>query len=207
MNYLVLIGDIVSSKKILQREQTQEKLNSVLLKLSKTNTNIESPYTITLGDEFQAVFSQADNVFFEAFEILAAVYPEKIRFSFGVGNILTPINHQQALGMDGPAFYYARQGMEYLKRSDELFSMEGLETPCTGLVKESLCLFSYTSRNWNLNRIRTFVSLCQNNNVQKIAGELQVSDKAIYKTIAAGNLHNNCRLVTEIIRIVNENLK
>jgi hypothetical protein len=206
MNYLVLIGDIVSSKQIPQREQTQKILSSELKRLSAGNSHIISPYTITLGDEFQVVFSRADGVFNEAMEILSALHPVKVRFSFGVGQILTQLNREQAIGMDGPAFHNARNGIEKLKNSDTLFTVEGLETPHIRLIQESLSLVSYTCKNWNQNRFRTFTSLVHKKEIQKIAEELHVSDKAVYKTISEGNLHNILRLLSEITLIINENL-
>lgn len=206
MNYLVLIADIVSSRQILQREQTQEDLRSVLQELSRTNPNLVSPYTITLGDEFQAVFNRADNVFSDAMEILSALYPVKIRFSFGVGSILTQINHEQALGMDGPAFYHARTGIEQLKDTNYLFSIAGIDKPDSTLIQESLHLVSYSFSSWNRTRLHTFRSLFNQLDIQKIAAELHVSDKAIYKTISEGNLQNIFRLLNEITAMINKEL-
>ncbi len=204
MNHLVLIGDIVASTKISLREKTQENLNDILNKLNINNPNLASRYTITLGDEFQAVFSNANTVFFECMEILSAVYPEKIRFSVGVGKIVTRINYEQALGMDGPAFHFARHGIDELKGSGYLFNILGLEYPHIGLLKESLYLISYTCKQWNQNRLRTFASMYKNEDVQKIAGNLHITDKAVYKTMAAGNLSNIQRLLNEITLIINE---
>jgi hypothetical protein len=206
MNYLVLIADIVGSKSIVKREITQEKLSNVLNLLSKNNSSLVSPYTITLGDEFQAVFSKADSVFFETMEILSAVYPVKIRYSFGIGEIHTPINHKIALGMDGPAFYNARKGINKLKNSGDLYSFEGLSTPQSKLIQESLSLFSYTCKNWTQNRLRVFSSINKKDDIQKIAEELQVTERAIYKNIAMGNLQNVYRLLNEITLLVNKEL-
>lgn len=207
MNYLVLIGDIVSSRQILKREQTQEDLRNVLLKLSSGNPYLVSPYTITLGDEFQAVFSKADSVLFDAMEILSNIYPVKIRFSFGVGEILTQINHDQAIGMDGPAFHNARYGIEEIKVTGSLFSILGIENSYIKLIQESLNLLSYTCKGWNQNRLRTLISLHRKKEIQTIADELHVSDKAVYKTISEGNLQNILRLLNEITSMVNKDLK
>jgi hypothetical protein len=206
MNYLVLIADIVGSKSIVRREITQEKLSDVLKSLSKNNPGLVSHYTITLGDEFQAVFSKADSVFTETMEILTAVYPVKIRFSFGLGEIHTPINHEVALGMDGPAFYNARQGINILKNSGDLYYLEGLSDTAGNLIKESLSLFSYTCRNWNQNRLRVFTAMNRKEEIEQIATELRISERAIYKNIAMGNLQNISRLLKEISETINREL-
>ena len=55
MNYISLIGDIVNSRGIKSRDTFQKKLDSELKKINKENPNLLSPYTLTLGDEFQAM--------------------------------------------------------------------------------------------------------------------------------------------------------
>lgn len=222
MNYLVLIGDIVASKSIASRGITQDNLSTVLNHLSATNPNLVSPYTITLGDEFQAVFSNADSVFYETLEILSAVYPEKIRFSFGLGEIHTKINQKIALGMDGPAFYNARDGIIKLKNSGDLYIIEGLSNPYKNLIQESISLYSFTCKNWNKNRLQVFTSLCSKEKFQNmgfefqnseralyknIAKELQISERSIYKNIAMGNFQNINRLLIEITKAINEDLQ
>ncbi len=206
MNYLVLIADIVASKQIPLREKTQEELKIVLQILNERNIHRVSPYTITLGDEFQAVFSNADHFFHDAIQVLSAVYPVKVRFSLGVGSVLTEINHSMAIGMDGPAFYNARRGMDDLKNSNSLFAIEGIETGSNALVRECLNLVSYNCINWNRNRLRVFASLYEKKDIQRIATELGISDKAVYKTISEGNLTNIFRLLKEITLIINRSL-
>lgn len=206
MNKIVLIGDIVASKKIAQRKALQERLASALAALNEHNPNLASRYTITLGDEFQAVFHTAESLFYETIQILSAAFPEKIRFSFGVGTILTEINYEQALGMDGPAFYQARDGVNELKESDCLYRICGLAYPHLELLNQSLCLFSHTCRNWNLNRFQILARLQQGSAVQEIAQELNISDKAVYKNIAMGNLETVQALFKEIAAIINEGL-
>jgi hypothetical protein len=76
------------------------------------NMHLISPYTITLGDEFQAVLKNARHLFGDIITILYVIYPTKIRFSIGIGDIQTPVNPNQAIGMDGTAFYNARTGID-----------------------------------------------------------------------------------------------
>ena len=86
MKKIVLIGDIVDSKSISERGKIQSQLNTVFKKINNDKLLL-SPYTITLGDEFQAVYSKADSVFNHIWQISLAIYPLKIRFSIGAGNI------------------------------------------------------------------------------------------------------------------------
>jgi hypothetical protein len=114
--------------------------------------------------------------------------------------------HEQALGMDGPAFYHARNGIERLKGTNYLFSLEGIDTPYSTLIQESLHLVSYSFNSWNRTRLHTFRALFNQLDINTIATELHVTDKAIYKTISQGNLQNIFRLLSEITILVNKEL-
>ena len=79
MKRIVLIGDIVSSKQITDRALIQERLAAALEELNnRQDPDLASPYTITLGDEFQAVFDSADALFCDAISILLALHPEQV---------------------------------------------------------------------------------------------------------------------------------
>ncbi|MEX2435642.1 MAG: SatD family protein, partial [Balneolaceae bacterium] len=100
-NKIVLIGDIVDSKKLNEadRSSLQEDLLDLIGKINKKSESIEAPMTITLGDEFQAVYASAESILADSWNILAGIYPVSARFSIGIGNIVTPINKEQSLGM------------------------------------------------------------------------------------------------------------
>ena len=75
MQYLALIGDIVDSKQLRDRGKFQTTLASTLKTVSSRNATLVSPYTITLGDEFQAVYKSADRLFLDIFSILRDIHP------------------------------------------------------------------------------------------------------------------------------------
>jgi hypothetical protein len=198
MKKLVLIGDIVSSQKIKNRKEVQKKLQALFRSINKNNKNIISPYTITLGDEFQAVFSRADFVFKNLWEILFTVFPVKVRFSFGIGDITTSINTTQAIGMDGPAFYNAREGLNELKQVSFLFNIIHDDEKKVLLIKQNLFLLSHLSSGWKETRYKILSFLYDDLTAYQIAKKLKISDKAVYKNIEAGALLNIIS-VTKII--------
>ena len=101
---IALIGDIIESKKIQKRAEAQKKLLLQFNKINSISKTLASPYTITLGDEFQALYKKADDLFRDIWRIALLLHPERIRFSIGVGELSTKINKKQSIGMDGPAF-------------------------------------------------------------------------------------------------------
>jgi hypothetical protein len=187
-NNLVLIADIEGSRKTSDRGTLQETLKTTLFGLNHDRGSLVAPYTLTLGDEFQAVFDSAGRVFADAVEILAAIHPQVARFSLGIGTITTAINPVAALEMDGPAFYAARDGMSILKKNRGLFRASGIQSAGIDLVNSTLCLTASEMRKWKPIRLRTMALLNRGLSVKEISRELGLSDKGIYKTIADGNL-------------------
>jgi SatD family (SatD) len=206
MKKIVIIGDIVNSKRISQRSKVQLKLNSIFRKLND-DKSLLSPYTITLGDEFQAVYNKADLIFNHIWQINSSVYPIKIRFSLGIGDITTKINRKNAIGMDGPAFYNARSGLLKLKESGFLLFVSADGLPFRELVTQSLLLVSHLSSGWKKTRLNIISLLYNNLNAAEIAKKLKITDKAVYKNIDAGALKIIINLTTEITKAINQSLQ
>ncbi|HEX9740343.1 MAG TPA: SatD family protein, partial [Ignavibacteriaceae bacterium] len=185
MKKLVLIGDIVASKRIKNRKEIQKKLQN-LFKSFNNNKEIISPFTITLGDEFQAVFSKADNIFKYLWEVLFVIYPVQVRFSFGIGDITTSINTVQAIGMDGPAFYNAREGLTELKQKAFQFNLVHNDEKKIMLIKQVLFLLSHLTSGWKESRFKILSLLYDDMSVFEVAKKMKISDKAVYKNIDAG---------------------
>jgi hypothetical protein len=204
---VAVIGDIVSSRKIKARERFDGKLRSVLEALNVRRTGLLSPYTLTIGDEIQAVFGGAGRLFDDAVAILSAIHPERMRFAIGVGGLSTPINPERAIGMDGQAFYSARAGIEGLKKSGYLFTLMGEGIPALALIQKNLFLISFLMGKWNETRLHTLGCLQQGMPVKDIAARLHISDKAIYKTIEAGNLELIMELFGEIEALIDVSLE
>jgi hypothetical protein len=185
MNVLAIIADIVQSKAITDRKQFQIGLEKILGKINKQSKNyIVSPYTITLGDEFQAVYRDSESLFFDIWEIIAYVYPYKLRFAVGHDQIVTKANKQKALGMDGPAFHSAREGLAKMKKYNmTLVQFFGEELPSIELINNTLLLIAEIVDKWKKNTNLIMRGLLQNRGVDKIAAELSITERAVYKNI------------------------
>lgn len=207
MTPLVLIGDLVASRRSSLRQQLQEQLKGALNSLNQDRDGLTSPYTVTLGDEFQVVYDQADRLFADCMAIAAAVHPVRMRFSLSLGDISTALNPDQALGMDGPAFYQARDGIDQLKRSGELFALAGLDKPEQALASGGLGLFSHQLGKWNANRLHILNRLLLGWRVERIAEELSISEQAVYKNINSGGLHAVIRLLQALTAALNESMR
>ncbi len=91
---------------VADRAGLQKSLLGVLARLNKSHAgSLLSPFTLTLGDEFQALLPDASALWRMIANIQAELHPVRVRFGIGVGEIVTEINREAALGMDGPAFH------------------------------------------------------------------------------------------------------
>lgn len=197
MKAMAVISDLVGSRDLSDRRGTQEALGEVLEAINAESEAIASPYTITLGDEFQVVYDHAGGMFGDFWRILARLYPVKVRFSVGVGQIVTDINPDRALGMDGPAFHAAREGIETMANKGTLFRVQG-DVEMADFVNESLDLVSTFTRNWQKNRFDILCCLYRGEEAKEIADRVDLSVRAVYKNIEKGALETVMALTGEI---------
>lgn len=191
MNVIVLIADIVKSKEISDRKYFQTDLKSELEEINKSSKWIISPYTITLGDEFQAVYKNSENLLKDILRILIKVYPVRIRFSIGCGNISTEINIKESIGMDGPAFYIARDGINEMKKIDySIIQFYRNTIKENELVNKSLKLSMSVMADWKKNTLLIFNELVNSKPVKEIAPILNITERGIYKIVDTQKLRN-----------------
>lgn len=205
-NYIAIIGDLEGSKELnrADRKRTQAKLEELFKKKEFISQGVVSPYTITLGDEFQALYESAGYLFNHIWMTTAAVHPVMIRWSVGTGEMDTPINKKQSLGMDGPAFHKSRSGIDILKKQKELFRIDTGQELLDSIVNSSLKILSGNLRTWNRNRFLILEKLCGGAEVKQIAADLKLSDVAVYKNIHAGRLEAVMEFTAGIAALINQ---
>lgn len=116
--YAVIIGDIINSKKIPNRQEAQKELQSVLNEInSKYNEAISSKFTITRGDEFQCLIKE-DSIHLipEIIDRILFQFTYPVRFGIALGTIESEINPKQCIGMFGQAFTLAELAIEAAKQ-------------------------------------------------------------------------------------------
>ena len=210
-NYICVIGDVVGSRSLeseQERGELQIKLETCLAQLNQNQESLVSPYTITLGDEFQVVLNDASQLFADFWLIQHAIFPIKIRFSIGTGGLSTQINTKQALGMDGPAFHAARFGINELRKKGGLFRWTSQSTVPYPWVNLALDLISHNSITWKRKRLLVLHELLiEKKNVEQIARKIGASKVAAYKNIQAGALKTIVLLSNEISSLINQSVK
>jgi hypothetical protein len=209
MKYLVLIGDIVDSRRLPARAQFQRRMKGLLQAVNNQRKSLASPYTLTLGDEFQAVYRNADTAFADVFCLLAEIAPVRARFALAIGEIVTPINPAQSIGMDGPAFHRARSVLGSLKARRRMLGVAGPPggPVDTVLGQAALAVLSGQIEGWRLNRFKLFARLLAGDSTAGLAKYTGITTRAVNKNIAAADLDEWKRILDEITRLLNAELK
>ncbi len=116
----VLIADIISSRKIEDRERVQESLERVSREMSKAKEKwgLISEPSIMRGDEFEIAFKDTSKCFKAYREIEHKILPYKLRGGIGIGRLDTEIRESTS-EMDGPPFHRARKALEDAKDAKE----------------------------------------------------------------------------------------
>ncbi len=117
-HYLAFIADLIDSRHIVDRAKVQERIKSELGAINRQFAGIlVSNFTLTLGDEFQALLEPLEAVSRLIDEIdLRLDLP--LRIGLGYGTLLTAVDPTQSIGADGEAYWRAREALNELKADD-----------------------------------------------------------------------------------------
>ncbi len=207
MQVLAIVGDIVGSRGVTQRAAFQRKLEKRFVRTNAEAQALASPYTITLGDEFQAVYRGADSLWADLCAVLAEIHPVKARLAIGVGELTTRINAEQALGMDGPAFHRARETLNALKADERLLRIGGAAAAEWTLANHVLNLLSHQLEGWSQNLLWVLAGLLRGQPVSEIERGMKISRVAIYKNIRAAALDDVVGICQELTGALNRALR
>lgn len=118
--YLALIADVIDSKIVQERFDLQKQVEKTLQKMNELfGDYMVSRFTLTLGDEFQALL-KVDAPIFQIIDTLRSeLTPTQLRFGIGLGEIVTAIDPLQSVGADGPAYWNARAAINFVHQKND----------------------------------------------------------------------------------------
>lgn len=183
--YCVVIGDLVASKKIMNRDQAQKDLLWVMEQVNRRfSSDMVAPFEITRGDEIAAVFLKAYpvntimNIFFDT------LYPLDIRFGIAFGILSTSLDLLKTSSeIDGPGFYEADEALEEVRRAKRWvsFRLGDLFFDRTLTMLKNLIVtlqHSWTPRQRKICKLYKEVG-----NQTRVAEELKISQQAVAKSL------------------------
>lgn len=185
-HYIILMADIVSSRK-----SDQKMLMDNFKKVTdETNFSLKndllSPLTITLGDEFQGIAKNIESAVSMLFHIeeniIHKAYGFQLRFVVFEGEIDTPINKKIAYGMLGEGLTQAREALTQTKTSNSRFLFSLRNKPVSAALNNAIMIYQRMIDDWRVGKDYSLVSSFLNNpDYKKVADELGKTRSQIWK--------------------------
>ena len=118
--YRAMIADVIDSKMVQERLDLQKQVEKTLQKMNGLFADyLASCFTLTLGDDFQALL-EVDAPVFQIIDTLRSeLNPTQLRFGIGLGEIVTAIDPLQSVGADGPAYWNARAAINFVHQKND----------------------------------------------------------------------------------------
>lgn len=196
--YTAIIGDIRSSKEIINRRELHEKLSRTLAYINETyGGSIAAKFLITIGDEFQGLLLDTEYLLTIIQYIQREMYPVEFRFGVGIGDMVTDINPEAAIGAEGPAFYAARNMINELRGEEkklkkqaadiriEIYERPGLSTE---EINTMLSLMKVVEGSWTEKQRLTIWDMAKNGGSQELcAKRMNTSQSTVARRLTDGN--------------------
>lgn len=184
-DHFILMGDVVKS-----REYQAASLRKHFLELidgcnEALEGRILSPYTVTLGDEFQGVADSLEGALQAVFHLeetaLQTGLNFRIRYVLGYGPIETEINRQKAHAMMGPGLTRVRELLTEKKRGGPRFRFE-LETERQSRLLENLFrVIDCITRDWKWEDIPLIFAMLSESSDAEVGKKFDKDRSLIWK--------------------------
>ena len=199
--YVAIIGDIVDSKKIIERKAIQHRFKAVLSDINDNYAvNIASRFTITLGDGFQGLLNNRNHIMKIRSEIELKMAPVELRFGVGIGDISTDIIFDNSLEIDGPAYHRARKVIKEIVSKESQYTVphsnvmicsEDKNKEIDELINSILSVCTALKSKWtDRQKEIIYAYLSHDENQYKAADILNISQPSVNKAL------NNARFYT-----------
>jgi len=181
----VMMGDVISSRRIKDKEEFQIKLEKACADVNRAYAgDIYADFKILKGiDEIEGILSNMENSYEIINTILEQIYPQSMRFALVLDYIDTAAETRDVSKMDGPAFHKASDIISDLKRSKLMFSMsiedDMLDRTAAGVINLILLL----KKKWSLKQHRIFRKYQEAGTQHEVARSLGITQQAVSRTL------------------------
>jgi len=183
--YYILMGDVVGSSDYEQGtlgKDLKELVQSANDDLGKITL---SPYTVTLGDEFQGVTqslaSGVETLLYFEEQRLAKKLDFRLHYVLHFGNIDTEINPDTSYGMLGEGLTTARKILTAKKRDRKRFRISLPENGRTEQLNRLFEVIEGITDRWKKNDFPLILDMIRNNNDEEVGKKHKKDRSQIYR--------------------------
>ena len=182
--YIAVIGDLVGSRQLPERDKDQVRLNYFLVKVNSHFADaIEAHFVNTIGDELQGLVKRN----FQLQEFLQFFHQHfgwkiKTRFGVGLGSLTTAVR-SEAIGLDGACFYYARERFQRAKDQAKFLTFSNFE-----MNKALTALFDLVFQiesKWTKRQSEIIALYREVGDQTAVARQLQITKQSVFDTLKA----------------------
>ena len=158
---------------------------------------IQSKFTLTLGDEFQALLTPSKTIF-KLLDHLEMLIPVSFRFGLGYGTLTTDFNKDVSIGADGPAYWHAREAIDIIHDQNWSGKTKGYvvtkDDKFDRTINNLLLLSDTLKDGWTDLQRKTFEQMLSKEiytadfNQKEFADELGISASSLSKRLNVGNI-------------------
>lgn len=178
--YVAITGDIVESRFLRQRDEVQEKLRKILENINKKFKEcIVVKFCFTLGDEFQGLVNSLEKSYAIVSEIQKLIFPVRIYFGVGMGNISTKI-YSRTSEMDGECFFRSRAALNEAKKINQSV-VYNTQTEFDLAINTIIKLIDVIKKDWKSIHYKRIHLYQQFGTIEKVARIEKVTKQSISK--------------------------
>lgn len=189
VEYYVVLGDVVHSREIEDREGFQDRLEDVCGQFNATERDdVWGDFKILKGiDEFGGVLQSLENVYEVVSEFQEALRPHEIRMVVAGGSIDVGLTSWDVEKMDGEAFHKASERLEEIEDGPLSFDLLVDDDALARAVADEINLLlhvrgDWTDRQWEVASVRESVDT-----QTAAAEELGVTQQAVSNVLSGAN--------------------
>ncbi len=188
-NYTVIISDIEASRKMqaYERHEWQLFLKSAIVQVNETFAEeIEAPFMITKGDEFQGVLKHIRDVNRVMMKFERLVFPLHLRYGVGYGSI-QKMGANIPIEMDGPAFHRANAALQFAKKKKTTVAVNTGSEPFDLTVNMIYRLIYAIKKRWSKINYDRYWKYKDLGTYERVAKEEGVSTQAVWDSLNHSN--------------------
>ncbi|MFW5911486.1 MAG: SatD family protein [Halolamina sp.] len=206
--YVALIGDIRGSRGVENRNEVQTAFKRVVSSLNDRIPahSIASQFTVTTGDEFQVLLTDAAAAVDAAVSASDRFQPARLRFGIGRGELETEVNPNQAIGMDGPCFHRAREAINAAETDTAWLRVAGWANGLDRHVNAMADLVQCVREGWTDRQAQFALAVEEEGSQKRVADRYDVSKSTVSESLSAGHVQEVRAAETALAELLQANL-
>ncbi|WP_435346066.1 SatD family protein [Haloarchaeobius sp. HRN-SO-5] len=206
--FVALIGDIRGSRELEDRKGAQEEFKRVVDSLNERlpDSSIASRFTVTTGDEFQVLLTDAADAVEAAVSASDLFHPARLRFGIGRGQLDTEVNPDQAIGMDGPCFHRAREAINSAKKDGAWLRVSGWSNDLDRRINSMFDLVQCVREDWTDRQAQFARALKEMGAQKRVADHYDVSKSTVSESLSAGHVQEVRSAEASLAELLQDNL-